>query len=168
MSVFQRLGAVALLITLAAPAAAQTTASASINAVVDVIGIVPIAATGVNDLNFGTVLAGEVGTITNVAADAGRWEVTGDPNNPVTVEFALPTDLSGPGGTVPIAFGSNDGLRWGPFPTSFTTFDPNVVFTTALNALGELVIGIRGVVSPPVGLSTGTYTGTITMTVSYL
>jgi hypothetical protein len=82
--------------------------------------------------------------------------------------YTLPTDLSGAGGTIPITFGPTDGLLWGPYPTTFTTFDPNIPVNTAIDAAGNLTVGIVGTVSPPAGTTTGTYTGTITLTVSYL
>jgi hypothetical protein len=36
-----------------------------------------------------------------------------------------------------------------------------------LDGLGNLVIGISGTVSPPLGTTTGSYTGTVSMTVTY-
>lgn len=152
-----------------APARAQTTASASINAIAFVVGVAPITATGVNDLDFGTVTAGAPATPASLASDAGRFSITGEPLAPVTVSFTLPTVLVGGGGaTIPISFSATDGLLWNPYPASFTTFDPNGPFVTAIDAAGNLVIGISGTVFPPVGATTGSYTGTITLTVSYL
>lgn len=162
------LGALALCGALAGPATAQATASAAIQAIAFVEGRAPITATGVNDLNFGTVFPGAVTGLTNVASQAGRFNITGEPGEPVSVTFALPVDLAGPGGTIPITFGNTDGLEWDPFPGASTTFDPNVPYLTALTGAGTLTIGIQGSVSPPAGTTTGSYTGTITLTVSYL
>lgn len=162
------LGVLAFCGALASPAAAQTTASASIQAIAFVQGVAPITAAGVNDLNFGTVFSGATTGLTNVAAQAGRFDITGEPTANVSVSFALPLTLAGAGGTIPIAFANTDGLEWGPFPAAFTTFDPNVPRLTALNGSGVLTIGIRGTVSPPAATTTGSYTGTITLTVSYL
>jgi len=153
---------------LANPVAAQTTATASISATADVVGIAPITAAGVADLDFGVVLAGGPTTIADPATQGGRFDLTGEPSAPVTMTYTLPTDLTGAGGNIPITFGPTDGLLWGPYPTASTTFDPNVPFLTALDGLGNLTVGIVGTVNPPVGTTTGTYTGTITLTVSYL
>ena len=151
-----------------APAAAQTTATASISALAYVSGIAPLTAAGVNDLNFGIATAGTPKTPGSPAADAGRFNISGEPGANVTVSFALPTVLTGGGGaTIPITFSSTDGLLWATFPGIFTTFDPNASFATPLVG-GSLIIGISGTVSPPVGSTTGNYSGTIAMTVSYL
>lgn len=164
-------GAVALLgcaVLLAAPSAAQTSATASIAATANVVGVTPLAATGVNDLDFGAVLAGVPSTPADVAAQGGRFNVTGEPDADVSVDFTLPTDLAGPSGTIPITFGATDGLLWGPFPTAFTTFDPNIPFLTTIDPSGNLTVGITGTVNPGIGTTSGTYTGTITLTVAYL
>jgi len=155
-------------VLMARPATAQTTASASVQAIALVSGVAPITATGVNDLTFGTVIAGTPSTPADPASQAGRFDIGGEPSAGVSVSFTLPIQLAGPGGNIPISFGTSDGLEWGPFPTAFTTFDPNVPYLTALSGSGTLTIGITGTVSPPAGTTTGTYTGTITLTVSYL
>lgn len=162
------LGALAFCGALAGPAAAQSTASASIQAIAFVQGVAPITAAGVNDLNFGTVFSGATTGLTNVAAQAGRFDITGEPGAAVSVSFALPLTLAGAGGTIPIAFANTDGLDWNPFPAAFTTFDPNVPYLQSLSGSGALTIGIRGTVSPAAATTTGSYTGTITLTVSYL
>jgi len=155
-------------LAIAAPAAAQTSAVASINATANVTGVAPLTAAGVNDLNFGAVTAGTPKTPANLANDAGRFNISGQPSTPVTVTFALPTVLVGPGAaTIPITFGNADGLNWTAYPTTFVTFNPNVPFFTSLSGTGNLTIGISGTVSPPLLTSTGTYNGTVTLTVTY-
>ena len=153
------------LLLLGSPLAAQATASIGVNA--DVL-LTPLTAAGVNDLNFGTVTTGTSATPTDLATDAGRFDLTGDPNAVVSVTFTLPTVLTAPGGAIPITFGVADGLNWTLFPTFFTTFDPSAPFITTLNSSGTRAIGITGTVSPPIGTAPDTYTGTITLTVSYL
>jgi spore coat protein U-like protein len=150
------------------PASAQITATASINAVANVTGVAPLTAAGVNNLNFGNVTAGTPKSPSNLAADAGRFNISGQPSANVTVSFALPTQLDGAGGSfIPVTFGSTDGLNWSSFPSTFTTFNPNANFFTVLSGTGGLVIGLTGTVSPAALTSTGTYTGTVTMTVTY-
>jgi hypothetical protein len=148
-------------------AEAQSTATASISAIASVLGVAPLTAAGVNDLDFGTVPAGTPSVPASLAAQAGRFDITGEPSATVFVTFTLPTDLTGAGGTIPITFGTSDGLEWAPFPTSFTNFDPTVPHVTAIDGTGNLTIGISGTVSPPAGTTTGAYTGTITLTVAY-
>jgi hypothetical protein len=149
-------------------ATAQVTATADIDAIALVLGFAPLTAVGVNDLQFGAVIAGLVGTIADEAADGGRWDITGEPSADLSVSFTLPTVLSGPGGDIPITFSATDGLRWDPYPGAFTTFNPNAVFATTITAGGTLSIGIIGSVAPALGTTTGTYTGVITLTVAYI
>ena len=153
---------------LAAPAAAQTTATATINAKAQVSGIAPLTAAGVNDLDFGTVTAGTPFRQTDPTKQ-GRFSVSGQASQPVTVSFTLPTVLTGSGSaTIPITFGSSDGIVFSPsFPTVSTTFSPSAPFVTALSGSGSLIVGITGTVSPPSLTTTGLYQGTVTLTVSY-
>jgi len=173
MSCTNRLAAAAVvgllvMSALARPAAAQTTATASITAKAQVSGVAPLTAAGVNDLDFGTVTAGTPKVPTSLATNAGRFNISGQPTTAVSVSFTLPTVLTGSGGaTIPILFGPSDGLLWNPYPTANTTFNPNSAFGTSLDGSGNLVIGISGTVSPPALTTTGLYTGTITLTVSY-
>lgn len=147
-------------------AASQTSANASAGVSANVLGLVPLAATTANDLVFGPVAAGSNGTVSSV--DAARFQITGEPSFPVSVTFTLPATLAGPGAaTIPIAFGSADGLLWAPFPTTFATFDPTATLTTSLDTSGNLEIGIKGIVSPPLSATPGTYTASITITVAY-
>jgi hypothetical protein len=154
--------------SLASSASAQVTANASVNAVAFVSGVAPLTAAGVHDLLFGTVAAGAIGTPANLANDAGRFNISGQASTPVFIDFTLPTVLTGAGSsTIPITFGGADGLQWTAYPTTSVPFNPNATYFTALDAFGNLVIGISGSVSPPLGTTTGNYTGTITLTVSY-
>jgi len=173
MSCTNRFAAAAALVgllgmsSLTVPAAAQT-ATASIAALASVSGLAPLTASGVNDLNFRVVTAGTPYTPLNLAADAGRFNLSGELNTMVSVTFTLPERLTGTGGWIPITFGAADGLLWNPTLTSHTTFPPNAPFSTSTGATGNLIIGITGTVSPPVGSITGNYTGTIQLVVAYL
>lgn len=149
-------------------AAAQTSATASVSAIAHVSGVAPLTAAGVNDLNFGTVTAGTPKVPASLASDAARFTISGQVATPVTVSFTLPTVLSGSGGaTIPITFGSTDGLLWSAFPSTYTSFNPNAPFFTTTDGTGNLIVGLSGTVAPPVLSTTGNYTGTITLTVAY-
>jgi hypothetical protein len=140
---------------------------ASISAVANVNGIAPLTAAGVSDLLFGTVIAGTPKTVTAVA-EAGRFNISGQPSAPVSVSFTLPTVLTGAGSaTIPITFGSTDGILFGTYPAVAGTFNPNAVSFPSLSGTGNLSLGIAGTVSPALGTTTGAYTGTITLTVAY-
>ncbi len=172
MSRTNRIAAAAALVgllgmsSLTASAAAQATAS--IAATANVTGFVPLTAAGVNDLDFGSVTAGTPKAPTSLSANAGRFNISGQASTAVTVSFTLPTVLTGPAAaTIPITFSSTDGLLWSAFPTTFTTFNPNAPFFTTTSGSGSLVIGISGTVSPPLATTTGIYSGTVTLTVTY-
>ncbi len=101
--------AAVLVLTGARPAASQVSVNATAGASANIIGVVPLAATTANDLAFGPVTAGTDGTVANT--DGARFQITGEPGFPLSVTFALPATLAGPGAaTIPIAFGSTDGL----------------------------------------------------------
>ena len=149
-----------------APAAAQSSAFASIAATATVSGIVPLTASGPGDLAFGTVTAGTPKSVTGTSA--GRFTISGQPSRAVSITFTLPTVLAGSGSaTIPITFSSTDGLLWSPYPTASSGFNPNAPFSTPLDATGNLTIGIGGTVSPPALATSGLYSGTITLTVAY-
>ena len=151
---------------LSTPAAAQTEALASISATAAVVGVAPLTAAGVQDLEFGTVLAGVASTPPDVAS-YGRFFVTGEPLAAVSVAFTLPTVLTGPGGDIPISFGATDGIIYSAYPAVLVNFDPNATYGGTIDVAGQLTVGITGTVNPPAGTTTGTYNGTITLTVSY-
>ena len=146
-------------------AAAQATAS--IAATANVTGFAPLTAAGVNDLDFGAVTAGTPKAPTSLSANAGRFNISGQVSTAVTVGFTLPTVLTNGSNTIPISFSTTDGLLWTAYPTTHTTFNPNAPFFTTTDGSGNLVIGISGTVAPPLATVTGTYTGTVTLTVSY-
>lgn len=163
---FTSLLAAGLLLTFVGVGAAQTSASATATATATIVGIAPLTAATLNDLDFGSVAAGGIGTVADV--DGARFLITGEPSFPVNVTFTLPSTLTGPAAaTIPITFGPTDGLIWAPFPTTSTSFDPTAVFATNMDGSGLLEIGLKGTVSPPGGTVSGVYTGSITVTVAY-
>ncbi len=166
--------AVALLLCaalVATPATAQTTASVDATATV-VGGLQALTATGQQDLDFGTVTAGG-GAVTPGEASWGRFYVTGEPSTLILVEFTtLPTQLDdGFGNSIGISFATNDGILWGDTytPGTFATFNPTVSQNFTLSAVdpGEMYVGIRGTVDPPLVSVNGDYSGVIVLTVAY-
>lgn len=156
------------LVAVTATGAAQTSATSTAIASAFVSGIAPLTATKQADLTFGTVAAGAIGTPAVLSTDAARWAIAGEPSTPVTVSFpGLISVLQNGAVTIPISFGGSDGLEWTAYPTTFTTFNPSGSYLTTLNGTGNLVIGLTGTVSPPLGTTTGLYSGTITIQVDY-
>lgn len=172
MQVWKRASvAVALLALAGTPLAAQSTASATINATAFVAGQQPIAVTGNQDLQFGTsttpVTAGS-GPFT--ATQTGLLTVTGEPSFPFFVTFTLPSTLAdGSGNTINITFNATDGIDWTDFSTStvFANFDPRTTYTATLSATGVKEIGLNGSINPPLGTLSGTYTAQVVLDVAY-
>lgn len=153
-----------LALAAAAPLAAQ---SASIQANANVLA--PISASGQQDLNFGDVIPGFDETVAPGDVDAGRYHVSGAGNLEVSLDFGtLPTTLSHAtsGATLPISFAAGSAGYGSTSGSVDATFDPNSGTTTDLDA-GDLYVFLGGTVSPATGQDEGTYSETITLSVSY-
>lgn len=153
--------------------AAQAAAVVPAEAVVVTVGMT---LTTLRDLDFGSVVKGAATTVLPVAATAGAWEVTGNPNAFVSISFTLPTVLANiqalPGSTMPIAFDATS-ARWRRAdndPTGGTPFDPAAGTTGRLGPPPNptLYIWIGGTVTPAVTAKPGIYQGTIVVSVAYL
>ena len=140
------------LLAAAQPAAAQVTVSR------------------VRDLNFGPVIRGiatHVGPSDPVKS--GEFQFTTANGSKVRVQFTLPSLLNGPAGaTLPISFGATDAIATGTAPSSIpVTFDPRVAQTFTVVRTPTLIF-IGGTVTPAAGQALGTYTNTITLTITLL
>jgi len=156
--------AVAALVITSTAAQAQTN-NASITATATVL--TPINVNGAQQLSFGNVFPGvnksvAVADLTN----AGRFDVTGQANAPVTLSFTLPVTLSSCSNTLPID--SYAGVRAdNNLETGGIGFVPGASNAATLSAAGLLYIWVGARVTPATNQAQGTYTGTITMTVVY-
>ena len=128
----------------------------------------PITVTGVQNLAFGNVFPGVAKTVAySDATNAGRFDVTGQGSAPVTYSFALPTNLTSGGNNLPI------GSWTGYLNTSNSTSGGSAITPSAtpasatLSAGGALYVFVGATVTPPSNLPAGSYTGTVTLTVSY-
>ena len=148
---------------------AQTSGTSAIVATATVTNLrsVALTASGVHDLEFGTVTPGVI-QAPPAATDGARFNVVGEPNAPVTVTFILPATLTNASSQVAlINFNGSDGIQWTTFPTSNVRFDPRASYLTTLDATGLLVVGLLGSVRAPETAVAGMFAGTITLTVSY-
>lgn len=123
---------------------------------------------GTQSLNFGNVIPGIPTTVlpTDPVND-GQIRITGAGFfRSVTVRFTLPAVMNGPSGaTMPISFSSTDaGISWQGTIASMTTFNPNAPFTYTL-WLSSGTVYLGGRVSPGAAQASGSYTGTIILTV---
>ena len=157
--------AVLALVVFGASAAQAQTNNASITATASVQ--TPINVLGAQQLNFGNVFPGVNKTVgTADLANAGRFEVAGQGSAPVTLSFTLPATLSSGGNTMPI--GSYTGLHAdNGAQTGGTSFTPSAGASASLSAGGQLFVWIGAQVQPATNQVSGTYTGSITLTVVY-
>lgn len=129
-----------------------------------------LSVTGDQNLLFGAVLPGLPTPVSPTdAANAGRFEIRGEKNLEVTVQFTLPASLlASDGAVLPLAFGATDG-RWGTRPSIGQTqsFDPSIPLVAQLSRSGRLYIRLGGTAQPLTSQTPGDYAATITVTVAY-
>lgn len=127
-------------------------------------------ATGLQDLNFGTVFPGVPEVVVRTdAARGGRFDVRGFLLLEVRITMTLPATLNASGGrTIPLVWGANDGGRnTSNNAATATAFDPRVPMVTRFGLLGRLYIFLGGRANPGPTTTAGTYTATITLTAAY-
>lgn len=147
------LAAACALLATASPAAAQITV------------------TGIRNLAFGPVIRGvATHVLPNDAVKSGQFRFVTAIGNDVRLKFTLPTRLNGPSGaTMPISFGTTDGIAVGTGPTSVpATFNPNNTQTYNIVTSTTINVFIGATVTPAAAQAIGAYTNTITLTVTVL
>ncbi len=158
------LAALALVVAGAVTAQAQGV-NGSITATANVQS--PITVGGTQNLAFGNVFPGKSATVAVTDPGAGLFTVGGQASTPVTYSFALPTNLINGGNNLPINTwtGEHNTIASATGGVSFT---PSAVAAGAtLSGAGALFFYIGATVVPPSNLTAGTYTNTVTLTVSY-
>ena len=157
------LALVALVVGSATIAAAQSN-SGSITATAVVQQ--PISVTGAVNLSFGNVFPGVPATVALTDPGAGRYDVLGQASTPVTLSFtAVPANLAFGINNLPVSFTA--GHNTANDATSASGFSVASGASTALSAGGTLFVFLGGTVTPAVNQAAGTYTGTVTLQVSY-
>jgi Domain of unknown function (DUF4402) len=168
-----------------APAqAAKPTATAALNVAANIVAA-PLNLNGTRDLQFGALVPGTARTVLPNAANAGEARGTGaDQVHSLTFVFTLPAALTGPGGaTIPLSFNGNYAATCEVTnanvcdQTSFTTWNPvtSPSHTDFPNNRGpgntflytRYSVYIGGRASPSATQRAGTYTATITVTVTW-
>jgi hypothetical protein len=154
---------IALVAGIATTAVAQSN-SASITATAVVQQ--PINVVGAANLAFGNVFPGVNATVPLTGAGAGRFDVTGQASAPVNLAFtALPTDLVLLSNNLPVSFTA--GYNGTNSAAGATSFAPGGGAATSLSGTGALFVFLGGTVTPAVNQVAGTYTGTVTLQVTY-
>jgi hypothetical protein len=124
----------------------------------------------IRDLAFGPVIVGVPTTIgPSHPTRSGQFQIAAPLGTRVQIRFTLPNQLGGPAGAqMPIGFGNNDAISVGTASGSVpSTFNPKAtrVFDTT-SATTNVFLG--GTVTPAASQAQGSYTATITLTVTVL
>jgi hypothetical protein len=124
--------------------------------------------TRVDDVRFGNVMAGVAKTVLHTdASTAGRFNILAPANRFLLIRFTLPTVMTGPGGaTMPISFaGTTAGYSEVQSIVSQVGFSP-ASGTFQRSPDGQASVFLGGTVTPTGAQSAGSYTATITLTLT--
>ncbi|HKV73937.1 MAG TPA: hypothetical protein VJN95_05425 [Gemmatimonadales bacterium] len=127
--------------------------------------------TPLRNLTFGPVIQGiPKHILPSDATRSGEYQFIAPLASNIRIAFTLPTRLNGPtGATMPISFSTTDGIAQGTASNSVpATFNPNVSNQYQLVTSNRILVWIGGTVSPAANQRTGSYTGTVTMTITIL
>ncbi len=147
------LAAACALLASASPAAAQVTVS------------------GIRNLAFGGVIRGVATHVfPNDAVKSGQFRFVTAIGNTVRLQFTLPNRLNGPAGArLTIGFSTTDGIAVGSAPSSVpVTFNPNAAQTFNIVTSTTINVFLGGTVTPTAAQAFGSYTNTITLTVTVM
>lgn len=131
--------------------------------------LAPLSVTGTN-LSFGTeILPGLELSVARTEAGAAQFDITGADSKEITVDFTLPTELTGAGDAIPITFGSDDaGYATTDDQAGAAAHDPSGTLTTTLDATaGTLFVWLGGTISPAETQAAGSYSADITVDTAY-
>ena len=128
----------------------------------------PITVTGTQNLQFGNVFPGVAKAVAySDATNGGKFSVAGQASTPVTYSFTLPANLTSGGNNLPI------GSWLGYVNTTSSTSGGSAITpsatpaTATLSGSGALFFFVGATVTPSGTQVAGSYTGTVTLTVSY-
>ncbi len=127
--------------------------------------------TGLRNLAFGPVIKGVASSVgPSDPVKSGQFEFITPIGSTVRIQFTLPTRLNGPAGArLNISFSTTDAIALGQGPTSQpVTFNPNVAQTFNIVSSNRIWVFLGGRVAPTATQATGSYTNTVTLTITIL
>lgn len=127
--------------------------------------------TGLRNLAFGPVIRGVPSSVSpSDPVKSGQFEFIVPIGSRVRLQFTLPTRLNGPAGArLTISFSTTDAIALGQGPTSVpVTFNPNATQTFNIVSSNRIWVFLGGRVTPTAAQATGSYTNTVTFTVTVL
>lgn len=119
---------------------------------------------GLNDLSFGSIIAGSSASVSPSAPGAALFAITGPKHSQVALAFSLPSSLSGPA-PLPVSFGS---AVWAGqnSPAGAASFNPASGLTLPMPDSRTLYVWLGGSLSTVTSQATGTYSSTVTLSVA--
>lgn len=123
--------------------------------------------TKLNDLAFGTAVAGTTALVLPTDTRAARFSVSAPRNAQVQVTFTLPTELTRGARSVPITFDAASG-RWSLVDqvAAAVAFDPRQPLTVRVLPNRNLYLWLGGTLPIPRNASSADYSAIITLTVT--
>lgn len=160
--------AVATVVTLPASLEAQASAADDISVLAEVLAGITV--NGDRSLDFGTVVAGTGSySVDPGDANAGRFAVTGQQGQDVSIDLDVPNQLVNGGALLNTDFSGNvAGWSASSDGSGMNVFQPSAQPTVQVPGSGELWVFIGGGIDLPQGQEPGSYSGTVTATVSYV
>lgn len=128
--------------------------------------------TGIQGVTFGAMLPGVSKVVSRSdGLNGARFDIKGAGNSRIVqLQFALPAALSGPGGaTLPLSYTAGDaGFSAQQSIGNQIGFDPRLPFVATLSGpgRGSVFLGCRA--NPAANQAAGSYSATLTLTVTYL
>lgn len=144
-------------------AAAQNSANASVTAEVQQ----PLTVTNTANLVFGNVFPGLNKAVAVGDAGSARFTIAGQASANINMTFTLPATIASGGNTMPIAswVGRHNTTNSAASGTDFT---PSASATSATVPVGgTLYLFVGATAQPAVSQASGSYSGTMTLTVVY-
>jgi len=130
-----------------------------------------VTAQGRQSLNFGVTLPGVNRSVApSATTSAGQFYVLEHLGGVVRLSFTLPTKLSrSGGGTLTISFATTDALyRLTSSGATSVVFNPATAKNVTLSTSADMYVQLGGTVKPTAAQATGTYTGTVTLTITVI
>jgi hypothetical protein len=130
--------------------------------------IAPLAFGTQRNLEFGNVNKNASKHILPTDITSGKWEITGQANKNIQIDFTLPATLSSSGNTLGLSFdGTDAGYTENPDGTSQVNYSPVQRISPTIGSTGKMYVFIGGTVTAPSNQAAGSYTGSITISIQY-
>lgn len=127
----------------------------------------PISTTKTSDLDFEQVFPGIDKSVAVTSSKAAKFTILAQASSTINLTFALPANITSGGHNLPIASWTAR-YNSSSTPTGGTDFTPSASITpVTVAAGGEVYLFIGATAQPTYAQASGSYSGTLTLTVVY-